>query len=308
MLGIYGTLLLGGEVTLADSFRTETFWDVVRSTRVTTVTLLGAMIAFLMKQPPSDRDRDHTLLTVFLVPLPADAAAFAERFGVRVYTNYNSTETCNAIVSSVNPNKVGLCGRPRAGITARIVDDHDIELADGNIGELIIRADKPWVLAHGYNNNPEATALAWQNGWFHTGDLFLKDSTGDFYFMDRKKDAIRRRGENISSTEVENEILKHPSVLEVAVVGVRSEFGEEEVLAVVALRPGKVLDPVDLLEFLRARMAHFMIPRFVRFVTALPKTPTHKVQKYLLRKEGLTIDVWDRVAAGIFIRRDRIGA
>ena len=125
---------------------------------------------------------------------------------------------------------------------------------------------------------------------------------------DRKKDAIRRRGENISSREVESEILAHSSVLEAAVVGVPSEYGEEDVLAVIALRPGQNLDPSELIHFLRERMAHFMIPRYIRFVDALPKTPTHKIEKYLLRKDGLSQGVWDREAAGLSIKREKIGA
>jgi crotonobetaine/carnitine-CoA ligase len=307
MLGIYGTLLIGGEMTLTESFRTDTFWKVIRQTEATTVTLLGAMIAFLLKAPPSDQDRNHTLRTVFLVPLPASSAKFARRFGVRIFTNYNSTETCNTLVSEENPQKAGLCGRPRADIDARIVDENDIELPAGRVGELVLRTSQPWKLAHGYNKNPEATASAWRNGWFHTGDLFLRDEAGDFYFMDRKKDAIRRRGENISSREVESEILAHGSVLEAAVVGVPSEFGEEEVLAVLALRAGQTLDPSELILFLHGRMAHFMIPRYVRIVDSLPKTPTHKIEKYVLRKEGLSAGTWDRQAAGISIKREKIG-
>ena len=178
----------------------------------------------------------------------------------------------------------------------------------GEIGEMIVRDERPWGLNHGYNSNPEATAKAWRNGWFHTGDLFRKDADGTFYFVDRAKDAIRRRGENISSFEVENEVNAHPDVRECAAVGVASELGEDELLVIVAPVPGRSVDPQELLEFLRPRMAHFMIPRFIRIMDDLPKTPTQKVQKHLLRDEGVTGDTWDRDKAGVKVSRDRLGA
>ena len=151
-----------------------------------------------------------------------------------------------------------------------------------------------------------STARAWRNGWFHTGDAFRRDADGNFFFVDRLKDAIRRRGENISSFEVEAEVNAHPAVREAAVVGVPSEFGEDDVMAVVAPVAGKSVDPAELLQFLVPRMAHFMIPRYVRVMPELPKTPTQKVQKNLLREAGVTADTWDREAAGIRIRRERL--
>jgi crotonobetaine/carnitine-CoA ligase len=171
---------------------------------------------------------------------------------------------------------------------------------------LIIRTDAPWALNSGYYKNPEATAAAWRNGWFHTGDAFREDADGTFFFVDRMKDAIRRRGENISSFEVEAEIAAHPLVNEVAVVPVPSEFAEEEVMCVVAPIPGQSIDPKELLEFLVPRLPHFMVPRYVRIVDALPKTPTQKIQKHLLRSAGLTDDTWDREKAGIKIKRQQL--
>jgi crotonobetaine/carnitine-CoA ligase len=177
----------------------------------------------------------------------------------------------------------------------------------GTIGELIVRTDMPWAMNSGYHKNPEATAKAWRNGWFHTGDAFRKDADGNFYFVDRMKDAIRRRGENISSFEVEAEITAHPAVREAAVVAVKSELSEDEVLAVLAPVPGQTIDPVALIDFLRPRMAHFMIPRYLRILPDLPKTPTQKVQKHILKTEGVTADTWDREKAGIRIAREKIG-
>ena len=158
----------------------------------------------------------------------------------------------------------------------------------------------------GYYRNPEATARAWRNGWFHTGDAFRRDEAGNFFFVDRMKDAIRRRGENISSFEVESEVLAHPAVREAAAVAVPSEVAEDEVLVAVSLGEGRTLDPAELIGFLRERMAHFMVPRYVRVMDDLPKTPTQKVQKHLIRSAGVTADTWDREAAGVVVRRDRL--
>jgi len=158
----------------------------------------------------------------------------------------------------------------------------------------------------GYNKEPEATTRAWRNGWFHTGDAFRMDEDGDFFFVDRIKDAIRRRGENISSMEVEREVNAHPRVANSAVVAVPSEHTEDEVLAVVQPVPDEKIDPVELSEFLVPRMAHFMVPRYIRIIDDLPKTPTLKIQKHLLRDEGVTDDTWDREAAGMKLKREKL--
>ena len=149
---------------------------------------------------------------------------------------------------------------------------------------------------------------AWRNGWFHTGDAFRRDEGGNFFFVDRMKDAIRRRGENISSFEVEKEIVAHEDVRDAAVVAVPSEFGEDEVMVVMSPVPGRSIDLPGLVEFLRPRLAHFMVPRYFRIVADLPRTPTEKVQKHLLRAEGITPDTWDREKAGIQVRSDRFNA
>ena len=160
---------------------------------------------------------------------------------------------------------------------------------------------------HGYYKNPEATAEAWRNGWFHTGDAFRMTEAGEFYYVDRLKDAIRRRGENISSIEVESQVASHPAVQECAAIAAASPFGEDEVMIVLAAKPGRSVDPAELIAFLRPRMAHFMIPRYIRIMDELPKTPTTKIQKGLLRAEGITPDTWDREQAGIEVKADRLG-
>ena len=240
-----------------------------------------------------------------MVPLAGDIAAFSKRFGCEVYTIFNMTEISTPIISEPNPLVRGTCGRKRDGVDVRLVDDNDCEVPDGTVGEMIVRTDRPWGMNSGYHKNPKATAEAWRNGWFHTGDSFRRDAQGYYYFVDRKKDAIRRRGENISSFEVEADVQAFPAVREVAAIGVPNEMSEEDVLVVVAPMQGASLDPAELIAFLRERMAHFMVPRYVRVVAELPKTPSNKVMKAELRREGVTADTWDRERAGIAVRSDR---
>ena len=192
-------------------------------------------------------------------------------------------------------------------IELRLVDANDIEVAPGQVGELIVRTDMPWAMNHGYHNDPEATARAWRNGWFHTGDALRHDTDGNYFFVDRMKDTIRRRGENISSFEVESEIAVHPDVREVAVIGVASSIGEDDVLAVIAPVTDRTIDPASIIEFIRPRLAYYMVPRYIRILNVLPKTPTQKVLKQQLRDEGVTADTWDREQAGIRIKRDQLG-
>jgi crotonobetaine/carnitine-CoA ligase len=305
-IAVMAMLSRGGSIALVNGFSTEEFWPIVRETETTFVLLLGAMTNFLMKRPPSPDDRNHPLKKVVIAPLAEDTALFADRFGVEAYTLYNMTEISTPIVSGRNPSRAGSCGKARPGVTIRLVDEHDCEVEPGRVGELVVRTDAPWALNSGYCRNPEATAAAWRNGWFHTGDAFRQDKDGTYFFVDRVKDAIRRRGENISSFEVEAEIVAHPCVNEAAVVPVPSELSEEEVLCVVAPVPGHTIDPKDLIDFLIPRLPHFMVPRYVRIMSELPKTPTQKIQKHLLRTAGLTADTWDREAAGVRIRRQRL--
>ncbi|NKY31474.1 ATP-dependent acyl-CoA ligase [Nocardia speluncae] len=306
-IGVNAAVVLGGSIALTTAFRTSEFWDLVRATGSTHVTLLGVMATFLSKQPESAADTEHPLRRVFMIPLSEDAAEFARRFDVDLVAMFNMTEVSIPIISELNPSVVGTSGRVRPGVEARLVDEHDREVADGTVGELIVRADRPWTIANGYLGRPEATAAAWRNGWFHTGDAFRRVD-GEFFFVDRLGDTIRRRGENISSFEVESEILAHPDVQEAAVVATPSPDGEDEVLAVVAPVAGRRIDVVELLEFVCPRMAHFMVPRFVRVLDELPKTPTSKIQKHLLRAEGVTADTLDREDLGVVVKRGRVGS
>lgn len=303
---VFSMLLRGASIAVVEAFQTDAFWRVVTENEVTFAILLGSMATLLVKQPASDADRAHTLRTAMMIPLLEDAPAFHARFGVAVYTLFNMTEISCPLVSGVDPGPMGTCGQPRPGVQVRVVDDNDCEVTPGTVGELIVRCDQPWSMTTGYFGNPEATARSWRNGWFHTGDAFRTDEAGNYFFVDRMKDAIRRRGENISSFEVEVEVNSHPAVLESAAVAVPSELGEDEVLVAIVLRAGAALTPLQLVEYLVPRMPHFMVPRFVRIVDELPRTPTQKVQKHLIRALGIDTNTWDREQAGIVLRRQRL--
>jgi crotonobetaine/carnitine-CoA ligase len=302
----FAMLARGGSIVLPERFSTEEFWPVVKEHEVTAIFLLGVMATFLSKAPPSPEDRAHKVRICFIVPLIEGAQEFTRRFGVDVYTIFNMTEISSPIVSAPNPTVRGTCGRVRPGVDVRLVDENDCEVPLGVVGEMMLRTDRPWAMSHGYLKDPAATAKAWRNGWFHTGDAFKKDADGNFFYVDRMKDSIRRRGENISSFEVEAEVLAHPDVRECAAVAVASEHGEDDVLIVVAPAPGRSIEPEALTHFLIARLAYFMIPRYVRTLPDLPKTPSAKVLKAQLRGEGITPDTWDRERAGIVIKRDRL--
>ena len=302
-VAVYSMLLRGASVAVVDSFRLDGFWDTVGRTQSTFCCLLGSMATLLAKAPPSTGDRGHGLVHALMIPLSEDAAAFKARFGCDIYTLFNMSEISVPLVSEVNPEALGTCGSPRAGVETRLVDENDCEVAPGQTGELVLRCDRPWAMAHAYFGDPEATSRAWRNGWFHTGDAFRVDPDGQYRFVDRMKDSIRRRGENISSFEVEAEVCRHPAVLEAAAVGVPSPHGEDDVLVALVAKPGCIVDPHELVISLIERMPHFMVPRYVRVIDELPRTPTQKVQKHLIRAQGVTSETWDRELAGIRVRR-----
>ena len=292
-------------VALYSGFSTNDFWTRIRDNNATSVSgIIGAMSAFLAKAPPQDDDADNPLKMVTLM-LNEQVIEVAKRFGFSYVSGFNMSELSVPLLTEIDCRVPGSCGLPRAGCAARVVDEHDIECEPGVVGELVVRYDQPWEMCISYLNQPEATAEAWRNGWFHTGDLVRRGEDGNFYFVDRLKDAVRRRGENVSSIEVESEVLGYPDVNEVAVIGVPSEHGEEEILAAVASR-GPKIDPRALVEYLIPRMPHYMVPRYIRVMDALPKTPTNKIQKYTIREEGVTGDTWDREAAGIKLKRTKL--
>jgi crotonobetaine/carnitine-CoA ligase len=293
-------------IALFQGFKTDQYWDRIRATGATcTSGLIGSMAAFLDKAPERENERDHTLKMLTLM-LNQSAINAARRYGFSYISGFNMTELSGPLISEVNSRVTGSLGKPRTGCECRVVDAHDMEVGPDVIGELIVRMDQPWTVNMGYLNRPEATAEAWRNGWFHTGDLVRKDEEGNFFFVDRKKDAVRRSGENVSSIEVEAEVASFESVAEAAVVGIPSERGDEEILVAVVIKPGHEFDAKALAEYLVPRMAHFMVPRYFRALPELPRTPTNKVKKVEIREQGITSDTWDREAAGMRLRRTKL--
>ena len=262
------------------------------------------MVSILLKQPPSSVDTAHRVRRVLGPAAPPDAIVpFEQRFGVRIVQGYGSTETNTIMCNMRGPYKLGAMGQIAPEFEARVVDEDDVEVADGTAGELLLRHREPFSFASGYWRLPEATATAWRNLWFHTGDRVVRDADGVYWFKDRLKDAIRRRGENISSYEVEQVLQAHPDVARAAVVPVPSELGEDEVMAFVVLREEATADPLALVRHCEPRLAYFAIPRYVEFVGELPLTEVGRVQKFVLRERGIGEATWDRDASGYVVAR-----
>ena len=284
----------GLPAVVRDTFSASAYWTDVATYGCTTTALVSAMVAILTSAPPRDDDADTRLQDVLMNPLTAGHRDFEERFGVRVCTDFNMTETSIPLHSGWDVDDWRSCGRVRPGppgYELRLVDTEDHPVAPGVVGELVCRTSTPWTMNAGYLGRPEETAHAWRNGWFHTGDAFRADAEGRYYFVDRLKDSIRRRGENISSFEVEREVLGHPDVLECAAIGVPAELGEEEIKVFVVRRAGSSLTEDELIAHVRERAAGFMVPRYVEFLDALPRTEaTQKVRKGELRDRAASRD------------------
>lgn len=307
--GLWNSMLLrGGSVAFIERYQTDKFWQQVRDTGATVVFLLGAMAAFLESMPPKPDDRDHPMRLMFMVPVVENVPQFAERFGVEVRAIYNMTEICMPIITEPTPSLPGTCGRIREGVEVRLVDENDVDVPIGELGEFIVRCDRPWGMNSGYYKMPEATAQAWRNGWFHTGDGGRMDADGNYYFVDRLKDAIRRRGEFVSSLELEIELCAHPDIQAAAAIAAKSDHAEDEIMVVLIKAEGVEgdLDFVAITEWLVERVAYFMVPRYWRVVDKMPMTPTEKIRKTVLREEGITADTWDREAAGIRLKSERL--
>lgn len=289
---VYSCLMRGATAVLKPKFSISEFWADVDGFKVTATFMLGAMGSMLYRTTPGQRP--STLKKVLMTPLIPEFREFCDKFGVQVCTSYASTEVNGVIASDFHPPNGATCGRVRADkFEVRLVDENDEEVPTGTVGELVVRPKIPWIVMAGYWGRPQDTLAAWRNLWLHSGDLLRKDEDGYYYFVDRLKDSIRRRGENISSVEVENAINAIPEILESAVLAVASDLTEQEVLACVAFRPGASLALDELHRRIAASLPKFMVPRYLRIIDSVPKTPTGKPQKFKL-KEGFEIsEAWD---------------
>jgi carnitine-CoA ligase len=300
----FQALIAGATVSYEPSFSASGFFKTLAARRATVTYLLGAMVPILLSRAPSEEEREHQTRIALAPGVPGHwHAEFSARTGIALLDGYGSTETNFVIGARIEQQKPGYMGPVFDGFAARVVDEDDNDVPDGEPGELVLRANAPFAFATGYFGAPEQTVETWRNLWFHSGDRVIREQDGYFKFIDRLKDAIRRRGENVSSFEVEQVLLSHPEVAIAAVFPVRSELAEDEVMAAVVRQPASNLSEVDLIRFCQSRMAYFAIPRYVEFFSALPVTESGKIQKYKLRERGVTQGTWDREAAGIKVRR-----
>ena len=301
MRSLFVAQVAGCSVAIARRFSASRFWSDIKRYRATQFNLLGVMAAILWNAPPSELDATHGARLCLIVSMPDFAAEFAQRFNVGLAATYALTDFgyISFLTPDDPPQKLASAGRPCPDMEVAIVDDDDFPLPQGTAGEICVRPRTPWSTAQGYEGMAAATVAAWRNLWFHTGDRGYLDADGYLYFVDRKKDVIRRRGENISSYEIEQILCRHADIEQAAAYPVRSELAEDEIMVSLVRRPGAWLDCDEVIRHCQAQMAGFMVPRYVEFVDALPLTPTEKVEKYKLkaRAEARLHEVWDRLAA-----------
>ncbi len=314
MPGYYGEV----PVVLSKRFSASRLWDIVRKYEVTTFNVLGSMPQYLMKQPPRPNDKDHKVQFVGSAAAPKELVRdFEERFGLKLWEGYGAVDGGGfSLGAQGDPNPpVGSMGKPSAGTIAEVMDD-DLNILDPNtVGELVflIKEEEKAARKVSYYKNPEASAARAQvapdgRTWFLSGDLATKDENGWYYFVDRKKDSIRRRGENIAAWSIERAINLHDKVLESAAYGIKGhqvgeDYAEDEVMVAVVLQPNQTMEPEELLDYLQDKLAYFQIPRFIDFVEALPKSKVHRIMKRFLKEHGVTETTYDREKAGYEMKR-----
>ncbi|UIK08472.1 ATP-dependent acyl-CoA ligase (plasmid) [Neorhizobium galegae] len=300
----FQALLTGASLVIDTRFSASRFWTTLAAHGATVTYLLGAMVPILLSKDATDAEKQHKTRIALAPGVPPQFhAPFTERSGVALLDGYGSTETNFVVGALLHDQKSGTMGKARPGFEIAVFDENDNQVPDGTPGELVVRAAEPFSIATGYFGMSEKTVEAWRNLWFHTGDRVTRDADGYVQFLDRMKDAIRRRGENISSFEVEQVLISHPSVENAAVFPVRSELAEDEVMASIVLKNGFGLSASELLDFCQPRMSYFSVPRFMDFIEALPLTENGKVQKFKLIERGVTNTTWDREKVGYKVAR-----
>lgn len=301
-IAVVGTLLVGGSASICTRFSVSGFWPEVKRTGATIASLLGSLAVLIANAEDHPDQAGNTIRVCMAAPMPTDTdKIWQERFGSRTWSGgYGLTEaSLIGMLPAGEAMKPGATGKPNEHeFDVKIFDDKDAEVATGEVGEIVCRPRLPNVMFCGYFRRPEATLATLRNLWFHTGDLGKIDEDGYLYFVDRKKDYMRRRGENISSFELEKTFLHHGDIKDVAVHSVLSELSEDDVKVTAVLREGVTLTEEELCTWAVERLPFFAMPRYIEFRADLPRTPTGRVQKYQLREEGKTPDTWDAVEAG----------
>jgi crotonobetaine/carnitine-CoA ligase len=301
---VLAPMLVGGTTVLASGFHPASVWEEVRACGAVGFVGAGAMVSMLLHQPPDPRDAELPLRFISAAPIAAEVYRDIEkRYNCRIVTMYGMTEAFPIAVKAVAEDGVpGTSGRPNPNFDLQIIDSDGVPLPDGATGEIACRPRYPHVMSEGYLN-ASGQGLVPHPEWFRTGDLGVLDSDQNLTYVDRVKDSLRRRGENVSSVEVETVVTRHPAVLEAAVVGVPSDLGEDDILLFVTVEPGCALDYSELLDFCGARMPYFSVPRYVEIVNEMPKTVIGRVRKDVLRAQGVGTAAWDREAHGYIVSR-----
>jgi crotonobetaine/carnitine-CoA ligase len=304
ILCIYATLLLGTKAVIYEKFSASRFWSQVRKHGATMFNSLGAVAQFIYSQPRKPDDGDNPVRVCAAYPMPPEIYEdFEKRYNLKVVEGYGLTELAIITYNPWDKPKIGSCGKETRSFEVKIVDEDDWPVPPGTVGEIVARGRVPWATALGYQNMPAKTVELVRNHFYHTGDAGYLDEEGYLFFRDRIKDYIRRRGENISSAEIERVVNGHPKVADSAAISVKSELSEDEVKIVVIVKEGEHLAPQELLAFCQERMPYFAVPRYVEFVDSLPKTANEKVQKAKLREAGVTPSTWDREKAGYEVKK-----
>lgn len=307
---VYRALLEGLPCVIEPKFSVTEFWQRIALFKATQLFLIGAMGVFLWNAPRRDEDADNTLRKAMIVPFPPNLwHDFEKRFDLEILTAGLGMSECQLVANQMNAPE-GLppyaLGYPANDTQVKLCDDDGNEVSDGEAGEICIKPLAPHVLFSGYFDNPEATAAAFRDDYFLTGDMARKDpQTGAMFFVDRKKDAVRFAGRNISTLEVESVFRRHPAVQDVAAFGIPSQLmeSEDELKVDIVLREGEAASAEELCRFVNENAPHYFVPRYIDFVDALPYTPTNKVQKYLLREKGVSDSSWDQKSAGFEVQR-----
>ena len=307
MMGVAAALRKGIPLVIEQVFRSN-FLDRIIETESTVMFGVAAMGGILLAQPPSEKDRSHRMRAAMWAPADLDMEAkLDERFGFKVISQaYGQTEcACSAFAKLGSPAQPGSAGRSAPDLTMKLVDDNDEEVAVGEVGEILFRPGYRNAMFHGYWRKPEDTLHTFRGLWYHTGDYGRMSEDGSLYFVDRKKDYLRRRGENISSLELEAAIVKHPSIAEVAVHAIPSELTEDEIKACIVLAEGESVSPAELIEYFGKNIPYFAVPRYVEIMEELPKNAMSRVMKPVLKERGVNEDTWDFEKMGLFISREK---
>jgi carnitine-CoA ligase len=288
-------LVLGAHAVIDERFSASRYWARAAECKATLGYVVHAIVPLIKAQPPGAYDRAHRMRAIFNA---AHDLEFEARFGVRTLEAFAMTETSYLLYYPYPQRVLGSTGCAHEDWDIELVDDHDVPVPVGQSGELVARPRKPYLIMQGYHNKPQATLDAWRNLWFHTGDMLRCDADGNYFYIDRKKERIRRRGENVSSSEVERGVSAHPAIAECVVIAHAAGAGEDDIRLVAVLKAGSALAPAELHAWLRERLPKFMLPRYIEFVATLPRTGTNKVEKTRLVQQGLGAGAWDAELQG----------